>query len=151
MIEESVANAAYQRFVETPDGAHKDLGAEDIALLDAVLAAAGSGAPMTVIAAISLVHLGSRATLHKRLQRLRGAEYLAVQTHAVDGRVKFLLPAHRGRQYAQAVGRRIIAAAAGAASSCGAATEQPWPAGALAINASYMGQYPSSVEACHAR
>jgi hypothetical protein len=114
MVKKSIAHEAYHRFVGAPGWPQKDIGPQDAALLDAVLAAAASGAPMTVLGAISLEHLGSRATLHKRLQRLRGEQYLSIATDAADRRLKHLLPAPRGRQYAQAIGQRIVAAAAAA-------------------------------------
>jgi hypothetical protein len=114
MVKKSIAREAYHRFIGAPGWPLKDIGPEDAALLDAVLAAAASGAPMTVLGAISLDHLGSRATLHRRLQRLRGEKYLSVAHHATDRRLKHLLPAPRGLQYAQAIGQRILAAATGA-------------------------------------
>ena len=51
---------------------------------------------MTVREAIGRAELGSPATLHKRLVRLRQAELIAVEFIAGDRRSKLLVPTEKG-------------------------------------------------------
>ena len=72
---------AYFRFLQLakavealPDGALMD--ANESALLEEIVLRWHEGQPMTVREAIGLAHLGSPATLHKRVTRLRQKEML---------------------------------------------------------------------------
>ena len=47
---------------------------------------------MTVREAIALAHLGSPATLHKRITRLRQKDLLKTFNQAEDKRAKYLIP-----------------------------------------------------------
>jgi hypothetical protein len=63
---------------------------------------------MTVRQAIALAELGSPATLHKRLMRLRKRKYLQLQSVVGDKRVKQLVPGPLGLQYIEDNGRMIL-------------------------------------------
>lgn len=52
-------------------------------------------APLTIRDAIHLRHLGSPATLHKRITWLRQWSWLSVIHHDSDHRVKYLIPSDR--------------------------------------------------------
>ncbi len=89
--------SAYLRFlqlaraVETlTDGQPMD--ANESALLEAVVLRWYEGQPMTVREAINLAALGSPATLHKRITRLRDKDLLSTFSEPGDRRAKFLVP-----------------------------------------------------------
>jgi hypothetical protein len=88
---------AYLRFLQLaravealPDG--KQMDANESALLEEVVLRWHEGQPMTVREAIHLAHLGSPATLHKRITRLRAKDMLATYSEPGDRRAKFLVP-----------------------------------------------------------
>ena len=62
---------------------------------------------MTVREAIGLAELGSPATLHKRLIRLRDAELVAVESIKSDRRSKLLVPTEKGLEYASKYGSQL--------------------------------------------
>ena len=82
-----------------------DIDPNETALLEIVLLNWARGAPMTVRQTIAMAHLGSPATLHKRLMRLRAKQYLQLQDVAGDRRVKQLVSGPRGMDYAETMGR----------------------------------------------
>lgn len=103
---------AYFRFLQLaqaveslPDGAPMD--ANESALLEAVVLRWHEGQPMTVREAINLAHLGSPATLHKRVTRLRNKEMLTTYSEPGDRRAKFLVPTEKALAYFDHLGRSM--------------------------------------------
>ena len=103
---------AYFRFLQLakavealPDGALMD--ANESALLEEIVLRWHEGQPMTVREAIGLAHLGSPATLHKRVTRLRQKEMLDAFSEAGDRRAKFLIPTDRALDYFDHLGRSM--------------------------------------------
>ncbi len=108
---------AYIRFLGAAAAAAEKKGRQDQAamldpnekaLLEIVALRWAHGAPMTVRQAIALAELGSPATLHKRLMRLRKRKYLQLQSVIGDKRVKQLVPGPLGLQYIEDNGRMIL-------------------------------------------
>jgi hypothetical protein len=104
--------SAYLRFLqlaravqEMPDGSGMD--ANETALLEAVVLRWHEGQAMTVREAISLEHLGSPATLHKRITRLREKEMLTTFNQEGDRRAKFLVPTERTLAHFSQLGRSL--------------------------------------------
>lgn len=104
--------SAYLRFLQlakvlesAPDGEAMD--ANETALLEAVVLSWHQGQPMTVREAISLTELGSPATLHKRVTRLRQKDMLAAQSEPDDRRAKFLMPTAKALAYFERLGRSM--------------------------------------------
>jgi hypothetical protein len=71
------------------------LDANENALLEEIALRWFEKSPMTVREAISLAHLGSPATLHKRITRLRQRDLLLTFNQADDKRAKYLLPSDK--------------------------------------------------------
>ena len=110
--QQSPLAAAYFRFLQLaqavqalPSGVEMD--ANESALLEAVVLRWHEGQPMTVREAIGLAHLGSPATLHKRVTRLRQKEMLDAFSEAGDRRAKFLIPTDRALDYFDHLGRSM--------------------------------------------
>jgi Fe-S-cluster formation regulator IscX/YfhJ len=104
--------SAYLRFLqlaravqELPDGS--DMDANETALLEAVVLRWHEGQAMTVREAISLEQLGSPATLHKRITRLREKEMLTTFNQEGDRRAKFLVPTALTLERFSQLGRSI--------------------------------------------
>ncbi len=87
-----------------------DIDPNETALLEIVILRWAKGAPMTVRQTIAMAHLGSPATLHKRLMRLRAKNYLQLQDVAGDRRVKQLVPGQRGVDHVESMGRHLLKA-----------------------------------------
>jgi hypothetical protein len=68
------------------------LDANENALLEAIAVHWYEERPMTVREAIGLAHLGSPATLHKRITRLRAKDLVQTFNQADDKRAKYLIP-----------------------------------------------------------
>ncbi|PIT78222.1 hypothetical protein [Limnohabitans sp. G3-2] len=107
--------AAYLRFLQLakviqalPDGMEMD--ANEKALLQAVVLRWYENQPMTVREAIALADLGSPATLHKRITRLREKEMLSTFNLEGDRRAKFLIPTQRTLDYFSHLGQSMQAA-----------------------------------------
>lgn len=107
--------AAYLRFLQLarviqalPDG--MDMDANEKALLHAVVLRWYENQPMTVREAIALADLGSPATLHKRVTRLREKEMLSTLNLEGDRRAKFLIPTQRTLDYFSHMGQSMQAA-----------------------------------------
>lgn len=83
------------------------LDANESALLEAVVLRWHEGAPMTVREAIHVATLGSPATLHKRITRLRHKGMLATFSEAGDRRAKFLIPTEQALQYFDRLGQSL--------------------------------------------
>jgi hypothetical protein len=104
--------SAYLRFLQLaqviqalPDGMEMD--ANEKALLQAVVLRWYEGQPMTVREAIGLTELGSPATLHKRITRLRDKEMLSTLNQEGDRRAKFLIPTQRTIDYFSHLGQSM--------------------------------------------
>jgi DNA-binding MarR family transcriptional regulator len=104
--------SAYLRFLQLaqvikalPDGMEMD--ANEKALLQAVVLRWYEGQPMTVREAIGLADLGSPATLHKRITRLREKEMLSTLNQEGDRRAKFLMPTQRTIDYFSHLGQSM--------------------------------------------
>jgi hypothetical protein len=103
---------AYFRFLQLaravealPDGVLMD--ANESALLEAVVLRWHEGQPMTVREAINLAALGSPATLHKRITRLRSKDMLATYSEPGDRRAKFLVPTQQALDYFHHLGQSM--------------------------------------------
>lgn len=83
------------------------MDANESALLEAVVLRWHEGAPMTVREAIHVATLGSPATLHKRITRLRHKGMLATFSEAGDRRAKFLIPTEQALQYFDRLGQSL--------------------------------------------
>lgn len=110
--EHSPLAKAYFRFLQLakavealPDGTPLD--ANESALLEAVVLRWHEGHPMTVREAIGLADLGSPATLHKRVTRLRQKEMLDALSEAGDRRAKFLVPSPKALDYFERLGQSL--------------------------------------------
>ena len=93
----SASANAYMRFLqlaksvqELPDGPQLD--ANEKALLEEIALRWFENRVMTVREAIGLTHLGSPATLHKRITRLRQKDLLKTFNQPEDKRAKYLNP-----------------------------------------------------------
>jgi hypothetical protein len=89
--------SAYMRFLQLarsvqqlPDGPNLD--ANEKALLEEIALSWFEDRVMTVREAIGLNHLGSPATLHKRIMRLRHKNLLKTFNQPEDKRAKYLIP-----------------------------------------------------------
>jgi hypothetical protein len=103
---------AYLRFLQLaravealPDGQSMD--ANESALLEAVVLRWHAGQPMTVREAISLSDLGSPATLHKRITRLRQKALLSAHSEQGDRRAKYLVPTQQALDYFHHLGQTM--------------------------------------------
>jgi len=83
------------------------------ALLEAVLLRWHQNMPMTVREAIDLRELGSAATLHKRLLRLRDLGFLETQHPPHDKRAKFLHPTALALAELDRLGQHLLKAHSG--------------------------------------
>jgi hypothetical protein len=93
----SASANAYMRFLQLaksvqalPDGPQLDANAK--ALLEEIALSWFENRVMTVREAIGLTHLGSPATLHKRITRLRQKDLLKTFNQPEDKRAKYLIP-----------------------------------------------------------
>jgi hypothetical protein len=102
--------ALVARSTSSKPGALDEIDPNETALLEIVILRWAKGAPMTVRQTIAMAHLGSPATLHKRLMRLRAGNFLQLQDVAGDRRVKQLVAGPRGIEYIEAMGRHLLKA-----------------------------------------
>lgn len=86
------------------------LDANHKALLESVALHWSQGQPLTVRQSINQSHLGSPATLHKRLQRLIDQDYLIAQGLDRDRRTKRISPTDKGLDYFHWIGKKLISA-----------------------------------------
>lgn len=104
---------AYMRFlqlaaaIEGMPGADS-FGANERALFDAIVLAWSDQHPLSVRQAIALDALGSPATLHKRINRLRQLELVCDRSEPNDRRTKRLMPTAKGLDYAEKLGRALV-------------------------------------------
>ena len=104
--------SAYLRFLQLakvvqalPDG--QEMDANESALLQSVVLRWYENEPMTVREAIGLAGLGSPATLHKRITRLREKDMLSTLNQEGDRRAKFLIPTQRTLDYFKHLGQSM--------------------------------------------
>jgi len=83
------------------------MDANESALLEAVVLRWHAGQPMTVREAISLSDLGSPATLHKRITRLRQKALLSAHSEQGDRRAKYLVPTQQALDYFHHLGQTM--------------------------------------------
>lgn len=86
----------------------ESFGIDEKALFDAIMLAWGQSTPMTVRQAIGINGLGSPATLHKRLTRLRAMELVTAVGVEGDRRTKFLGPTAKGLKYSEQLGQAFL-------------------------------------------
>jgi hypothetical protein len=91
---------AYFRFLQLArtfqaDPSEAAMDANERALLEAVALRWFEDEPMTVREAIALDSLGSPATLHKRITRLRQKDMLVAFNQEGDRRAKYLIPSEK--------------------------------------------------------
>lgn len=104
--------SVYLRFLQLaravealPSGNPMD--ANESALLEAVVLRWHQGQPMTVREAINLASLGSPATLHKRITRLRNKDLLSAHNEPGDRRAKYLVPTQQALDYYHQLGQTM--------------------------------------------
>jgi hypothetical protein len=83
-------------------------GVNERALFEDIMMAWAAQQPLTVRQAISIARLGSPATLHKRVLRLRKMGYVDAVSFERDRRTKYLVPTAQGLEYAQSIGRALV-------------------------------------------
>ena len=86
------------------------LDANENALLEAIALRWFEQKPMTVREAIGLSNLGSPATLHKRITRLRNRDLVQTFSQADDKRAKFLVPTEKSLAMFNDYGKKMNAA-----------------------------------------
>ena len=91
---------AYLRFLQLArtfqaDPSEAAMDANERALLEAVALRWFEDEPMTVREAIAMERLGSPATLHKRITRLRQKDMLVAFNQEGDRRAKYLIPSEK--------------------------------------------------------
>ena len=86
------------------------LDANENALLEAIALRWFEQKPMTVREAIGLSNLGSPATLHKRITRLRNRDLVQTYSQADDKRAKFLVPTEKSLAMFNDYGKKMNAA-----------------------------------------
>ena len=86
------------------------LDANENALLEAIALRWFEQKPMTVREAIGLSNLGSPATLHKRITRLRNRDLVQTFSQTDDKRAKFLIPTEKSLAIFNDYGKKMNAA-----------------------------------------
>lgn len=104
--------AAYFRFLQLAQAVNTlpagvEMDANESALLEAVVLRWHEGQAMTVREAIHLAQLGSPATLHKRITRLREKEMLNNLSEPGDRRAKYLVPTKRALEHFSLLGKSM--------------------------------------------
>lgn len=104
---------AYLRFLqlaramESGEPGNALMDANESVLLEALVLRWHEGRPMTVREAIHLSALGSPATLHKRISRLREKNLLLAHTEPGDRRAKYLMPTQLALDHYDQLGRSM--------------------------------------------
>ena len=106
---------AYLRFLQLakaiqslPDAPLLD--ANENALLEAIALRWFENKPMTVREAIGISQLGSPATLHKRITRLRNRDLVQTFSQPDDKRAKYLIPTDKSIAMFKDFGKKMNAA-----------------------------------------
>ena len=115
----SATESAYLRFLQLaktiqklPDAPLMD--ANEKALLEEIALRWFENRPMTVREAIGLDQLGSPATLHKRITRLRSRDLLQTFNQPDDKRAKYLIPTQKTLDMFNDFGKKMAAVASSA-------------------------------------
>jgi hypothetical protein len=110
----STQESPYLRFLQLakaiqnlPDG--QILDANENALLEAIAVRWYEQKPMTVREAIALSELGSPATLHKRITRLRSKDLVQAFNQPDDKRAKYLIPTEKTLTLFNDYGKKMTA------------------------------------------
>lgn len=82
-------------------------GVNERALFQEILLAWSKDEPLTVRMAIDIEHLGSPATLHKRVSRLRNMDLIDAVSQEGDRRTKYLLPTSKGLKYVDTISKTL--------------------------------------------
>ena len=82
-------------------------GVNERALFQEILLAWSQSEPLSVRLAIDIAHLGSPATLHKRLSRLRQMELIDAVSEEGDRRTKYLIPTGKGLRYVEKISQAM--------------------------------------------
>jgi DNA-binding MarR family transcriptional regulator len=112
----SLHSLAYLRFLSRIESSFSNhpaskflpLDPHEKALLEMVVLRWAQQDTMTVRQTIGHAHLGSPATLHKRLTQLRQKGYLGLKEVEGDKRAKFLIPGPQGIQYLETMGKHMV-------------------------------------------
>jgi hypothetical protein len=114
-INKSATANAYMRFLQLaravqqlPDAPQLD--ANEKALLEEIVLRWYENRVMTVREAIGLTHLGSPATLHKRITRLRQKDLLKTFNQPDDKRAKYLIPTDKTMELFGDFGKKMNSA-----------------------------------------
>jgi hypothetical protein len=110
---------AYLRFLQLAKAIEglpslPSLDANESALLDALAVQWFAGNPLTVMQAMGLSHLGSPATMHRRIARLRKMGMIATDEDANDTRIKRLILTPAAVAHFEQLGQSLQTAAASA-------------------------------------
>ena len=110
---------AYLRFLQLAkaiDGLPSlpSLDANESALLDALAVQWFAGNPLTVMQAMGLSNLGSPATMHRRIARLRKMGMIATDEDVNDTRIKRLILTPAAVAHFEQLGQSLQTAAASA-------------------------------------
>lgn len=95
---------AYFRFLQLVSAVEAlpgmdQFGVNERALFQEILLAWSMSEPLSVRQAIDIEHLGSPATLHKRVSRLRNMDLIDAVSEEGDRRTKYLVPTDKGHKY----------------------------------------------------
>lgn len=82
-------------------------GAHERVLFQEILLAWSKSQPLTVKQAIDIECLGSPATLHKRLSRLRKMDLVEAVTKEGDRRTRHLVPTRKGLRYVEKISQAM--------------------------------------------
>ncbi len=80
-------------------------GTDEKALFEQIMLSWSAKEPLTVRQIIGIERLGSPATLHKRLMRLREMDLVDAAFQGSDRRTKYLSPSAKGLKYAEGLGK----------------------------------------------
>jgi DNA-binding MarR family transcriptional regulator len=109
---ETPLTQAYMRFLRLAKAIEGDkttpsLDANERALLEALALSWHAGAPMTVMQAMALKELGSPATMHRRISRLRKLGMIEPQEDLHDTRIKRLVLTSTAQEYFAQLGQTL--------------------------------------------
>jgi DNA-binding MarR family transcriptional regulator len=100
-------NVALKHAKEAPIS---QLDADEVALLQAIALKDFAGEPAKVMDAMKFDTLGSPATLHRRLGRLRTLGLVEVRADAFDSRIKYLKVSELVQDYFARMGKALLKA-----------------------------------------
>lgn len=108
---------AYLRFLQLAKAIESlpslpSLDANESALLEALAVPWFAGSPLTVMQAMRLSHLGSPATMHRRIVRLRTIGMIATDEDQNDTRIKRLILTPAAVAHFEQLGQSLLTVAA---------------------------------------